>query len=79
MIFSSKNVLIRSLKKGLSGGGWCYIKHRVTELLGCQSEGLFLRFASGHLSSITGHLAYRCKKQLKVFAVRRRVLDSRSY
>jgi len=38
MIFPAKNVLIRSLEKGLSGVGWCRTKHRVTEPHGCQTE-----------------------------------------
>ena len=55
-VFLTKNVLIRSLKKGLSEGGWCRTKHRVTELHGRQTESSFLRFASGCLPSTTGHL-----------------------
>ena len=51
-----KNVLIRSLKKSLSDDGCCRTKHRVTELHGSQTESSFLRFVTGCLISITGHL-----------------------
>ena len=55
MIFPTKNVMIRMISQSLTGDGWCRTK--LQNFMAAKLKvNIDLRFASGRLISITGHL-----------------------